>query len=122
MLILLVSHMVISICCLYSGILFYNLFQKKNESHSLLFYLISGLILLTGITQIITLFIPINWQVQLALMILLFFSVLITFKDLKAVGIIASEEIKKWSPYSLIIFFAIMVYNSPDQCRTNNDG
>ena len=96
--------MIISICCLNGGILFYNLFQKKNESRSLLFYLISGLILLTGIIHIITLFIPISWQVQLALMILLFFSVLITFKDLKAVGIIASEEIKKWSPYSLLIF------------------
>ena len=60
MLSLLFYQIIITLICLWSGILFYKFFPEKNESRSTIYYLVSGLILLTSLTQIIVLFFPIN--------------------------------------------------------------
>src|SRR4030095_13148392 len=60
MLSLLFYQIIITLICLWSGILFYKFFPAKNEPRPIIYYLISGLILLTSLTQIIVLFFPIT--------------------------------------------------------------
>jgi len=78
---LLIAHIIITICCYSSGFLFYKIFPGKNESKNIVEYLISGLILLTAITQIITLFFPISFYVQLVFGGFLLLSVLLFLKS-----------------------------------------
>ena len=65
MLAILFAHIIITAVCLWSGFLFYNFFSAKIESRPVMFFLVSGLILLTLITQIITLFFPVSIVLQL---------------------------------------------------------
>lgn len=60
MLSLLIAHIVVTAFCLWSGALFYKFFPENNQHRNILHYLISGLILLTALTQLIALFFPIN--------------------------------------------------------------
>jgi len=60
MLSLLIAHIIITTLCLWSGILFYKFFPVKSNSRPIIYYLFSGLILLTALTQILVLFFPIN--------------------------------------------------------------
>jgi len=61
MLSLLFYQIIITLTCLWSGILFYKFFPTKNESRPIIYYLLSGLILLTSLTQVIALFFPISF-------------------------------------------------------------
>ena len=60
MLSLLFYQIIITLTCLWSGILFYKFFPVKNEPRPIIYYLVSGLVLLTSLTQIIVLFLPIT--------------------------------------------------------------
>ncbi len=60
MLSLLFYQIIITLICLWSGFLFYKFFPAKNETRPIIYYLVSGLILLTTLTQIIVLFFPIT--------------------------------------------------------------
>lgn len=64
MLSLLFYQIIITLVCLWSGILFYKFFSVKNESRPIIYYLLSGLILITTLTQIIVLFFPINFYTK----------------------------------------------------------
>jgi len=68
MLSLLFYQIIITLICLWSGFLFYKFFPKKNESRPIVYYLVSGLILLTTLTQIIALFFPINIYTRLGVL------------------------------------------------------
>ena len=71
MLSLLFYQIIITLICLWSGILFYKFFPVKNESRPIIYYLLSGLILITTLTQIIILFFPINFYTKCAIIGLL---------------------------------------------------
>jgi len=64
MLSLLFYQIIITLTCLWSGILFYKFFPTKNESRPIIYYLLSGLILLTSLTQVIALFFPISFYTK----------------------------------------------------------
>lgn len=59
MLLLLLYHLVVTLICSLAGILFYS-FLRENSSRSLIFYPITGLLVITLITQIIALVAPID--------------------------------------------------------------
>src|SRR5215212_9952403 len=77
MLSLLIAHIVITALCLWSGFLFYKFFPVKNgDGRPIIYLAISGLILLTSLTQIIALFFPINIYTRLVIFgILIFLSI-----------------------------------------------
>jgi hypothetical protein len=71
MLSLLFYQIIITLICLWSGILFYKFFPAKKEPRPIIYYLVSGLILLTSLTQIIDLFFPINFYTRFGILGLL---------------------------------------------------
>jgi len=60
MLSLLFYQIIITLACLWSGILFYKFLPVKSNPRPIIYYLVSGLILLTCLTQVIVLFFPIT--------------------------------------------------------------
>ncbi len=83
MLSLLFYQIIITLICLWSGILFYKFFPQKNESKPIIYYLVSGLILLTSLTQIIVLFFPITIYTKFGILGLLILLSLIKRKSTK---------------------------------------
>jgi len=104
MLSLLFYQIFITLICLWSGILFYKFFPEKNESRPIIYYLVSGLILLTILTQIIVLFFPINIYTRLGILgLFILLSIPLRRKNTKFFIL----KIKV-SP-SLILFFIVWV-------------
>jgi len=101
MLSLLFYQIIITLTCLWSGILFYKFFPEKNESRPIIYYLVSGLILLTSLTQIIVLFFPITFYARLGILGLLILLSIIKRKNTK----FFIPEIKVSA--SLILFFIV---------------
>jgi len=99
MLTLIFYQIIITLSCLWSGILFYKFFPQKNESRPIIYYLITGLILLTSLTQIIVLFFPINVYTKFGLLGLLILLSIIKRKNTK----FFIREIKVSA--SLVLFF-----------------
>ncbi len=99
MLTLIFYQIIITLSCLWSGILFYKFFPQKNESRPIIYYLVSGLILLTSLTQIIVLFFPINVYTRFGLLGLLILLSIIKRKNTK----VFIPEIKVSA--SLVLFF-----------------
>lgn len=83
MLSLLIAHIIITASCLWSGFLFYKLISKEIIQRPIIFYLVSGLILLTIIAQIIVLLFPIGSITQLVLFIILLSSAIFRWNDCK---------------------------------------
>src|SRR6187397_1615258 len=83
MLSLLFYQIIITLACLWSGILFYKFFPAKNESRPIIYYLVSGLILLTSLTQIIVLFFPITIYTKLGILGLLILLSILKRKNTK---------------------------------------
>src|SRR6188768_2272297 len=83
MLSLLFYQIIITLICLWSGILFYKFFPAKNESRPIIYYLVSGLILLTSLTQIIVLFFPITFHTRFGILGLLILLSVIKRKNAK---------------------------------------
>ena len=99
MLILLFYQIIITLVCLWSGILFYKFFLVKNEPRPVIYYLVSGLILLTSLTQVIVLFFPINIYTKFGILGLLILLSIIKRKNTK----FFIPEIKVSA--SLVLFF-----------------
>ena len=83
MLALLVAHIIITASCLWNGFLFYKSVSKGNVHKPMIFYLISGLILLTILAQIIVLFFPLGSIIQLVIAIILLTSAALKWNDCK---------------------------------------
>jgi len=83
MLSLLFYQIIITLVCLWSGILFYKFFPEKNESRPIIYYVVSGLILLTSLTQIIVLFFPITIYTKFGILGLLILLSIINRKSTK---------------------------------------
>jgi hypothetical protein len=105
MLAILLAHIIITAVCLCSGFLFYNFFSVKIGARPLIFCLLSGLILLTLITQIITLFFPVSIFVQLVLPGTLIISALVKKRDLKFLIEQIQKELRLFSHLSSSLFF-----------------
>ena len=106
MLTLIFYQIIITLSCLWSGILFYKFFPQKNESRPIIYYLITGLILLTSLTQIIVLFFPINAYTRFGLLGLLILLSIIKRKNTK----FFIPEIKlSASLVLLFIFWAVIL-------------
>ena len=101
MLSLLFYQIIITLTCLWSGFLFYKFFPAKNETIPIIYYLISGLILLTTLTQIVVLFFPITIYTKFGILGLLL--LLSIFKRKNPKFFIPTIKV---SP-SLILFFIV---------------
>jgi hypothetical protein len=101
MLSLLFYQIIVTLICLWSGILFYKFLPAKNESRPIINYLVSGLILLTSLTQIIVLFFPITFYTRFGILGLLILFSIIKRKNTK----FFIPEIKVSA--SLILFFIV---------------
>lgn len=72
---LFLAHIIITGVCFWLGYLFYQIILRKPKSPSIIFCLLTGLVVLTLITQVLVLFLPLNKHLQLAEGILLLTSV-----------------------------------------------
>jgi len=100
MLSLLIAHIIITALCLWSGMLFYKFFPVKNEPRSIIYYLFSGLILLTALTQILVLFFPINIYIKIGVFC---FLILLTLYKKKSAKLLFD----KFNLSSSILFFIL---------------
>jgi hypothetical protein len=101
MLSLLFYQIIITLICLWSGILFYKFFPAKKDPRPIIYYLIGGLILLTSLTQIIVLFFPITIYTKFGILGLLILLSIIKRKNTN----FFIPEIKVSE--SLILFFIV---------------
>lgn len=99
-----ITHIIITISCLWSGYLFYSLFKEPVKQKSITHLLISGLVLFTAITQIIVLLSPINSTIQFSFLLLLVFSVVIKRKKFVHLLKDLVNEFRDWSILSIILF------------------
>ena len=109
MLLLFFAHIIISFGCLISGFLFYELFRQKNLARPTVFYLISGLILLTIFSQVIVLFYPIDLYVQLSLAFIISLIALLRSQACKELLKRVVSEFRSWSALSVLLFFTSWV-------------
>ena len=105
MLTLLVAHIIISFSCLVGGCLFYNVGQKQNKQRPFVFYLISGLILLTLVAQIIVLFFPLTSYVQYSLVATILLCFVLKRRECTALFKKMLAEFRSWLSFSHILFF-----------------
>jgi len=101
MLSLLFYQIIITLICLWSGVLFYKFVPAKNEPRSIIYYLVTGLILLTTLTQIIVLFFPITFYTKCGIVGLLILLSIIKRKN--TIFFIPKIKISA----SLILFFIV---------------
>jgi len=107
MLSLLTAHIIIIASCLWSGFLFYKLISREDIQKPIIFYLVSGLILLSTLAQIIVLFFPIESITQLILATILLASAVLKWNDCKKLFKKAFLEFSTCSFLSLIIFLLL---------------
>lgn len=116
MLSLLLVHTIITACCLWSGFLFYKLISRKAIQRPVIFYLISGLVLLSVIAELVVLFFPIGLIVQAALVIILLAIAVSKWNDCKNLFKTIVFEFSTWPTLLLILFFltwtAILLINA----------
>jgi len=101
MLSLLFCQIIITLACLWSGILFYKFLPVKSNPRPIINYLVSGLILLTSLTQVIVLFFPITVYTRFVILGLLILLSIIKRKNTK----LSIPEINVSA--SLILFFIV---------------
>lgn len=105
MLSLLTAHIILTITCLWSGFLFYKIFRRNDsEPRSLIFYAISGLIMLTVFIQIVGLIFPISMYTQLVVAAILVLSLLLKWKNFKDFYKRFLSEFASWSILSFALF------------------
>ena len=105
MLSLLLVHTIITACCLWSGFLFYKLVSRKAIQRPVIFYLISGQVLLSVIAQLVVLFFPIGSTVQMALVIILLALAVFKWNDCKNLFKTIFLQFSRWPTLLLILFF-----------------
>ena len=104
MLSLLLAHTIITACCFWSGFLFYKIISRQGSQRPILFYLISGLVLLSAIAQFIVLLFPIGSIVQTTLVIFLLATAVIKWNDCKNLFKTIFVDLSTWPPLLLILF------------------
>lgn len=109
MLSLLIAHIIITTCCLWSGYWFYKIFTHETKPSHNVYYLISGLIFLTTLCQVIVLFFPIGLTTQLVFAAAFLLSTIIKWKDFKYLVKKIIVELKEWSSLSMILVILIWV-------------
>jgi len=112
MLSLLIAHSILTICCLVSGWAFYKLFQVKNEERSIIFYLVSGLIMFAAVIQILVLLFPINFVIQLSIVAILLLIVFFWWRDFKNFLKKIIIEFSSWpatTSFLLLIIWLVVV-------------
>ena len=116
MLTLLFTHILISSACLWAGFLFYKYIIRSTEKRSVIFFIISGLILLTTIVQWLVLSFPLNTGMQVIIFAVLLFLAIIRIKDCRQVFAMLYEEIKAMSLLTksilLVAWVLILMINS----------
>lgn len=116
MLAILISHIIITACCLWSGFLFYRVFSSSQKQVSLIQYAFSGLILLTGITQVAVIFTPADGFYTGSLILLLVLLVLIRKQDFKKFLSLIHEQLTAVPLLSklffLLLWLMILIINS----------
>ncbi len=103
MLSLFIAHIIITFACFCSGYLFYNIISNK-EQRPIIFYAISGLILLTIFTQIIVLFFPIGLYTKLIFAFFLLLSVMIKWSAFRGFYKRIYSEFDSLNRLSTILF------------------
>ena len=107
MLPVLLAHIAITVCCLISGILFYGLFRQKNDSRPIIYYLISGLILLAAVSQVIVLFFPISLYTQLSMCAFILLLCILKWNSCKRLFNKLRHDFISWSILTRILFLTI---------------
>jgi len=78
-------HIVITVICSLSGVLFYGLVTKDKEHNKpLIFYPVTGLIIITMVSQVAVLFFAVNGYFTVCVLVILFCLALIKRKDVVA--------------------------------------
>src|SRR5688572_6268175 len=119
MLSLLIAHIIITGCCYWSGFLFYKFLPVTNQPRPAIYYLLSGLILLTTFTQIAVLFFPITIYTRLGIAGLLIFLSFYKRKEIK----IVIPKIKVSAPLVLfiIVWMVILLINAGPTIMDDTD-
>ncbi len=116
MLTLLFVHIIISSTCLWAGFLFYKYIIRSSETRPVIFYIISGLILLTALSQWLVLSLPLSTTIQIAIGVVLLLLGLSKRKDCKQVFRILFEEIKAMPLLTrailVLVWLLILIINS----------
>ena len=107
MLLALLAHITITFGCLLGGMFFYGLFPQKNVTRPVIFYLVSGLILLTAVVQFIVLFFPIGLYTQLSITAIILVSCVLKWNSCKGLFKKLREEFFSWSVITRILFLTI---------------
>ena len=105
MLSLLAAHIIISFSCLVSGLLFYTLFGKQRAAKPLVYYLISGLVLLTMLAQLVVLFFPVGLYTQLSFTVVILLYALLQRRAFVELLKKLRAEFATWPALSLLLFF-----------------
>jgi hypothetical protein len=123
MLYLLLLYALISFCCCWAGFIFYeilNRFYKSPEHHKrpLIFYLITGLILLTAIGQWLVLFLPLDLTSLVIVLLVLVLLSLPFGKKMSTMG----KELKNtlqhqtaffWGAFSIFLLMILTINAGP---------
>lgn len=107
MFLVLVAHIAITFCCLIGGVFFYSLFRQKSDTRPIIYYLISGLILLAAVSQVIVLFVPIGVYTQLALVAIILLLCVPKRSNYKKILKQLSIEFLSWSILTRLLFFSV---------------
>ena len=101
----LIAHIIITITCLWSGFLFYKIFRTIDPGQRpLVFYAISGLVMLTVFAQIVVLFFPMGLYARFIIAAILLITLLWRWKDFKHLYKIFLSEVSSCSALSAILF------------------
>src|SRR5688572_2891322 len=119
MLSLLIAHIIITVCCYWSGFLFYKFLPVTNKPRPAIYYLLSGLILLTAFTQIIVLFYPITIYTRLGIAGLL---IILSFYKREKIKVFI-PKIKFSAPLVLfvIVWVVILLINAGPTIMDDTD-
>lgn len=122
MLALLLLHIVITLASLFTGFLFYSYviddinYEKANRYRHVIFYLITGVIVLTLITQLIIVFFPATFLYRYILLLLAVIAIITTRKRIIPFISFLTGEFKKFSiPVKTVLvatWFLILMLNA----------
>src|SRR5688572_13905647 len=113
---LLAAHIIITGTCLWVGYIFNDWFLKNKAIKPLLLHAITGLIVLTMISQIVVLFIPVNFYFTLILFLLLGLTALLKRKSFIQFARLILNEISSLPLYAksllALLWLMILVINA----------
>jgi hypothetical protein len=105
----LLAHIIITLSCAWCGHLLYALSGNKRSDKPVSFYLFTGLIFLTLISQIVVLFAPVSLSVQLTIGLAVLLSMILKAKDATWLFKKIQAEFFNLNLFSSILFFACWI-------------